>query len=239
MDVKAKLIGLLETAHREERTYIGKLTEAERCSAGAADSWSPKDTVGHLAEWKKRMAERLQATAEGKTPPRFEDTDKENAAIFRQYHAMGWEEVIQASERAHSALLQQLQALTEADLFDPNRLAWQPGQPLWRGIAGSGYSHPISHLAQLYIQRGETDYATQIQEETARLVSQLDDSQSWQGVTVYNLACHYALAGQTDKAVAKLAEALRLNPELTEWSKQDTDLVSIREDPGYKALYPQ
>jgi tetratricopeptide (TPR) repeat protein len=239
MDVKAKLIRLLETAHREEQIYVGKLTEAERSAVGAADCWSPKDTIGHLAEWKKRMAERLQAGAGGKTPPRFEDIDQENAGIFQQYRSVSWEEVIQVSERAQSGLIQQLQALAEEELLDPDRLSWQPGQPLWRGIAGNGYSHPISHLAQLYIQRGETDYATQIQEETARLVSQLDDSQAWQGVTVYNLACHYALAGQTEKAVANLAEALRLNPELTEWSKQDTDLVSIREDAGYRALYPQ
>jgi tetratricopeptide (TPR) repeat protein len=206
---------------------------------GAADCWSPKDTIGHLAEWKKRRAERLEAGAEGKAPPDSEDFDRENAAIFHRYHSMGWDKVIQVSERAQSGLLRQLQALAEGDLLDPNRLPWQRGQPLWRSIVGSGYSHPISHLAQLYIQRGETDYATQIQEEAARLVSQLDDSPAWQGVTVYNLACHYALAGLTEKAVSKLAEALRLNPELTEWSKQDTDLVSIREDPGYKALYPQ
>jgi len=236
MDLKAKLIGLLEKAHQEEAIYVGKLTDAERSTVGAVDNWSPKEAIGHVAEWKKRMAERLQAAAEGKTPPRFEDIDKENAAIFQHYHSLAWSEVVQVSERAHSALLEQVQALAEKDLFDTDRLVWQPGQPAWRAIAGNS-SHPIFHLAQLYIQRGETDYATRLQEEYARLVSQLDDSPAWQGVTVYNLACHYALAGQTMKSIAKLAEALRLNPELTEWSKQDTDLVSIRDNAGYKALY--
>ena len=36
---------------------------------------------------------------------------------------------------------------------------------------------------------------------------------------------------------AELAEALRLNPDLIEWSKQDSDLDSIRDDPAYQALY--
>ena len=53
----------------------------------------------------------------------------------------------------------------------------------------------------------------------------------------YNLACCYALAGQAEKAMDALREALRLAPDLTEWSKQDTDLVSLRERPDYQSLY--
>jgi tetratricopeptide (TPR) repeat protein len=53
------------------------------------------------------------------------------------------------------------------------------------------------------------------------------------GVVQYNLACHYALAGETETAIKKLREALELNPELAEWSKEDSDLASIREEPGY------
>ena len=76
-----------------------------------------------------------------------------------------------------------------------------------------------------------------MQEKTAKLLSELDESQSWQGVVRYNLACHYALAEETATAIEQLREALRLNPELTEWSKEDSDLASLREEPGYKALY--
>jgi len=53
----------------------------------------------------------------------------------------------------------------------------------------------------------------------------------------YNLACCYALAGQAEKAMDALREALRLAPDLTEWSKQDPDLVSLRERPDYQSLY--
>jgi len=38
-------------------------------------------------------------------------------------------------------------------------------------------------------------------------------------------------------AIAQLGEALRLNPDLTEWSKQDPDFASIREEPAYRSLY--
>jgi tetratricopeptide (TPR) repeat protein len=93
------------------------------------------------------------------------------------------------------------------------------------------------HLGPLFIERGEKEYATELQEEAAKLLLELDESQSWQGVVGYNLACHYALAGETKIAIEKLREALELNPELTEWSKEDSDLASLREEPGYIALY--
>jgi hypothetical protein len=53
----------------------------------------------------------------------------------------------------------------------------------------------------------------------------------------YNLACHYALSGEIETAIEKLREALEMNPELTEWSKEDADLACLREEPGYRALY--
>jgi hypothetical protein len=55
----------------------------------------------------------------------------------------------------------------------------------------------------------------------------------------YNLACHYALSGQKERAISGLREALTLNPDLTEWSKQDPDFVPLRQEAGYQALYSE
>jgi predicted Zn-dependent protease len=87
--------------------------------------------------------------------------------------------------------------------------------------------------------RGQGGYATKLQEEAAALLAELSENSSWQGIIRYNLACHYALIGETDRAIEGLREALLLNPELTEWSKQDSDLASIRDAPGYQALYTE
>jgi hypothetical protein len=65
----------------------------------------------------------------------------------------------------------------------------------------------------------------------------LDPSSSWQGTARYNLACHYALIGEAEKAIDGLREALELNPRLTDWSKEDPDFAPLREDPRYMALY--
>ena len=105
-------------------------------------------------------------------------------------------------------------------------------------IVGDVYIHSMAmHLGPLLLEHGKKKYATELQEEAAKLLSELDESQSWQGVVRYNLACHYALAGETETAIEKLREALEMNPELTEWSKEDSDLASLREEPGYLAPY--
>ena len=69
------------------------------------------------------------------------------------------------------------------------------------------------------------------------MLGELGGGESWQGLRRYNRACHYALVGGAAEALEKLGEALELNPGLTEWSREDPDLVSIREEPGYQALY--
>ena len=66
----------------------------------------------------------------------------------------------------------------------------------------------------------------------------LDNAQSWQGTTLYNLACFYALNNQPRPAMQKLRQALKLNPDLIAWSKEDSDLDALRALPEYQALYP-
>jgi hypothetical protein len=65
----------------------------------------------------------------------------------------------------------------------------------------------------------------------------LDDSDSWRGTITYNLACFYALDDQPRPALEKLGQALKLNPGLVDWSKEDSDLDSLRELPDFQALY--
>jgi len=237
METKAKLVDLLQRAREEERKFFASLSDDERSAIGTPEHWSVKDVAAHLAEWKARMGRRLIAARRNETPPTYDDVDEANAEIFEQYRHQSWADVLKELERAHGELVEQTQAMLDSDLVDAERFPWQEGRPLWRSIVSSGYSHSVQHLAQLYVERGKRDVATQIQETAAELLAALDDSPNWRGVTIYNLACHYALSGQREKAIAKLGEALQLNPDLTEWSKQDPDFDSIREEPAYRSLY--
>lgn len=47
---------------------------------------------------------------------------------------------------------------------------------------------------------------------------------------LFNLACCEALAGRHDDALGHLARAAELDPRVTGWAREDSDLDSIRED---------
>lgn len=236
MDIKNRLVDLLQRVREDERAFVASLGEGERSAIGTPERWSAKDVVAHLAEWRVRTAVNLAAARRGEPVVSYDDIDAANAETFQRYRDWPWEDVLGKSESSHSQLIERVQGLTEEELADTQLLPYQHGRPVWRVIAGNEYAHPISHLALCYAERGNPDRATLLQEAAARLLAPLDDSPGWQGTCVYNLACHYALIGNKEQAIARLAEALQLFPDLIEWSKQDTDLVSIREELAFQKL---
>ena len=237
MDVRPKLIELLQQTMDEERRFVDQLTPEERQRFGDVNAWSPKDLIAHLAGWKLRMADRLVAIGRGEAPPQTEEVDAENALIWAEYSSRTWDEVVQASELGHRRMVEGLQALSLDDVHDPQRFESQQGQPLWRGVAGNGCTHPVMHLADAYVKRGEGTYGAAMMEDVAEGLTLLDDTPRWQGVVRYNLACYFALAGEKARAIGILRDALRLHPGLAEWSKEDTDLACLHGEPGYEGLY--
>lgn len=237
MDVRPKLIELLQQTMDEERRFVDQLTPEERQRFGDVNAWSPKDLIAHLAGWKLRMADRLVAIGRGEAPPQTEEVEAENALIWAEYSSRTWDEVVQASELGHRRMVEGLQALSLDDVHDPQRFESQQGQPLWRVVAGNGCTHPIMHLAEAYVKSGEGTYAAAMMEDVSERLALLDDTPRWQGVVRYNLACYFALAGEKARAIGILRDALRLHPGLTEWSKEDTDLACLHGEPGYEGLY--
>ena len=53
---------------------------------------------------------------------------------------------------------------------------------------------------------------------------------------LYNVACVYALAGRTDRALGCLDKAISNGFGHREWLENDSDLVSLRGDPRFEAL---
>jgi tetratricopeptide (TPR) repeat protein len=239
MDMKATLLDLLERAYKEEQAFVVRLSDEERSAAGDVEQWSAKDVLAHIVVWKERRAQLLTPAARSESPTPIDDIDQANADIFDAHRHDSWAEILEYSERAHSSLVECTQALENAELAATDAFPWQTGRPLWRRIVGSGYIHPIAHFAEYYLERGEISYATEIQERAASLLAQLDKGPVWQGVVRYNLACHYSLAGEKEKAIQELRAALRLDPELIEWSKEDSDLAPIRGESDYQALYAE
>ncbi|MBU0493782.1 MAG: ClbS/DfsB family four-helix bundle protein [Chloroflexi bacterium] len=238
MELQSKLLALIGRACVEERAVFDRLSDKERSTPGAPDHWSPKDEIVHVAGWTMRLAENLAAATSGGLLVRYDDYEAVNAREFTENRDLAWSEVLDKAAEACHKLAGQVEARSAAELRSMDTLPWQEGRPLWRLIAGSGYIHPMTmHVCPMYIARGDQAYATRLQEEGAQLLGELDDARDWHGLTRYNLACHYALVGEAGMAIDELGKALELNPGLTEWSKADPDLASIRGEPGCQALY--
>src|SRR5262249_7885690 len=137
----------------------------------------------------------------------------------------------------HARLLAQLDALSEDDLVEPERYAWRKGDPLILFVLGNSYWHAHEHLAQYLLDRGDRAAATQMNETFVRETTASSLPAIVHAYAVYNLACFYALTDRKAEALTNLADALRLRPALTEWSRQDADFATLRDDPGYQALY--
>jgi uncharacterized damage-inducible protein DinB len=98
-----------------------------------------------------------------------------------------------------------------ANEYGPN-----DGRTYDRGLSGS---------------RGGLSRATELYERWTERVVVTAAPDPVKGIVLYNLACFYATHGRVEKAAGMLPEALRLAPQLEEWSRSDSDLAALRPPP--------
>jgi tetratricopeptide (TPR) repeat protein len=238
---KAKLIEVLDYGSGEMHNFIDSLSVEQRMETGAVDRWSVKDVVAHFTVWTARLVSDLELAAQPEAAqhvqPNYGETDDANAEIYAQYKEVPWEEILAQMEATYSAVRGFAMAATDQELDDRQPIPWREARPLWRMLVGSAVEHPLLHLGYYHIGKGNLAEAARLQETLAARMLDLDDSPGWRGTQVYNLACIRALSGQKEIALANLAEAFQLAPELIEWSKKDPDLDGLRPDPAFEALY--
>ncbi len=234
-DLKTRLIQLLDLSRSFRQQLIADLDPAERTTTGTWENWSIKDELAHVIAWQLNSLARLVALIHAETVPDFSETEKINRAIYVTNRDRTLADIVAEGDRAHTDFVQLIESLSDNDLSQPARFSDQEQRSLAGQIMGNGYAHPILHYADYYRRRGDLAKATHLHEASVAAVA---DWPEWYGTARYNLACFYALSAQREEALHELREALQLRPDLIEWSKQDTDLVSLRDDPAYQALYP-
>ncbi len=238
---KATLIDRIEKSHAILETALAGFGEEETNASGTRKHWSLKDTVAHMNAWEKNYTDWLAPALEGvvvQGGPRFDNPEYEadNEAIYAENKDRPWDEILEESRRLPALMVRILRTLPDEDLDDPQRFT-RP-VPLGNRLESNFVWHVQSHVAQIFASRNASERGIKYAEEFAALVGQDAPSQE-RGTAIYNLACLYALAGHADKAIPALAQALKLNPTLVDWSKQDADLDSLRDREDFKLLYNQ
>ena len=237
-DIKTKLIAVIERGETDQAALVALLTDAEKAAIGEPDHWAVKDQIAHLNFWRDRTLRRLIAVRDGVEPPGpSQDFQPENERNFAAQQHKPWGEIIAESDRLFRETKQVIPQLTDAQLTEPQQVGTAEIK-LSERVVSDFMEHPAEHLTQLYRERGETARAEAQEGATVEVISELfGKNNSLYGYAIYNLGCFYARNGESERAIAAVGEALPLIPSLVEWSKQDTDLDSLRDIPAFQALY--
>jgi tetratricopeptide (TPR) repeat protein len=234
-DLTTRLIQLLDLAQSFRQQLLADFPGEVDRRSGTWEQWSLKDELAHVIAWQLNSLARIAAQIHAEPVPDFSDYERINRAVYDTNHDRTLADIVAEGDRALADFVELIRSLPEDDLAQPARFNDQERRSLAAQIIGNGYEHPTLHYANHYWRRGDLAKATQLQEISVAAVADLPE---WYGTARYNLACFYALSGQKEKALHELCEALQLQPDLLELSKQDTDLTSLRDDPTYQALYP-
>lgn len=106
---------------------------------GAMGDWTVKDCIAHLAAWRWWSVTRLDGAARGVEPeppwpPELDedrpgDVDRINGRFYAAARDLPAADVLRDSRATLDRLEAALLALTEADLFAPDRFSWLHGYP--------------------------------------------------------------------------------------------------------------
>jgi len=226
----------LAFGRREEMRLVAQIPPELRSARGTPESWSTRDNLIHLAVWKLFFVQAMEEPAFGPEDPGPEHTDAMNRTIFLSGSHLTWEQAEAFLAHVHRRTILALQRFGAEALEDVHLFPWLNGQPLWRRLLGSAVMHPVFHYALIFQQIGLPQEALRMQERMLLFLDAVSPQRAWLGTGRYNLACAYALSGERERALEWLAEGLRLQPDLAEFSKTDSDLDSIRNDPRYLAM---
>lgn len=236
MSQKAEqLAALLNSMRDETENFYAALPQAEREANGTWEAWTPKDVVAHLNFWQKSLLDILKSLEQ--TPSDAEPFEERNRKNYFNNASRPWAEVNAEFENSQNQVMALVKTFSDAELTEPNHFPRITNGTLQGTILGNTYSHAATHLSELIGKRYGAARGQQFQEHATQKLIEFDPSPHAKGVALYNLACSFALSGNSQRAIELLRQVVPLRPDLIEFSKQDTDLVSLRELPEYQALY--
>lgn len=146
-----ELLNWIETGWQELLAVVDRLSP-DALTTPAADGWTPKDQLAHLAHWENWLLRHHMAgepahnilQVDAKQLEEF-DVDQMNALVLESNRQRSVAEVMADLHQTHAQVVKTLTELPFADLLRP-RYADDPDQrPLLGWIAGDTYEHYQEH----------------------------------------------------------------------------------------------
>jgi hypothetical protein len=231
---KTRLLELLDLGRSLQQQFIAGLDPATRNAGGTWENWSVKDELAHISAWQLNALARIAALMHQEPLPDFSDYHAINRRIYDTNRDRTLAEIAAEGDRAYAEYRALITATAEDDLTRPVHFSEKETSTLAAQLIGNCLEHPALHYADYYRRHGDLPRALQVYDASVAAVADWPDQYA---LARYNQACFYALNGQAAQAITVLGEALRLRPDLVEWSQQDTDLETLRQLEAYQALY--
>ena len=142
--MREELLTLLDWVYRQELRFIASLPEHARNNEGTYEDWSGKDTVAHMAEWKRYMSLVIGKVDDNGTERKSElpsdPIDTINRRIFDYHKAMSLPNVVQMHKLAHQTIRMLTDRTFDQVLRDPEhrRFEWSNSDsPVWKCTVSS------------------------------------------------------------------------------------------------------
>jgi hypothetical protein len=233
---KDHLISVIDSAIQEFRDLGNKLSPRILQQKGTLKQWAVRDDVIHCAYYIRQYADRL-AWPRDHEPVDGSDYLKVNDEVWEKHQSESWDEALEMLENACHAVIRGLESLSDEEINSLKTFTWMKGESVARYVPGLIYVHGMMHIQYALMRAGMQDAVIESADKAYQMVEKQDSSEEGRGRNLYNKACSYALAGHKVEAISMVKAAVKLAPNLLEWSKQDSDLDCLRDETSFKAIY--
>jgi hypothetical protein len=144
---KKELIDSIRTTRAHLEKKFSKLTPKQMVWPGSMDDWSVKDIPAHLVDWEQRFIGWYQAGLRGEMPETpapgmtWRELPKLNQQGYEQHKHESLEHVLEESAKSYQEVLELVEGMTEAEIFEPGHYAWTGDSSLLPWIAANTSSH--------------------------------------------------------------------------------------------------
>jgi hypothetical protein len=224
------VLPLLRKQRDLEIAFVTEMAGKPEPSSG----WTPSMTMFHIANWRERLWNGLSEAAEERpvnAPPG--DIDELNDAEMVGAAGVSLADAAARSDAALTSII----AMWETMGDQPFK--WFTAETTGEAALRNSYLHPRIHIADQFLERGETSRGNTLTEETATELRAVEAPERVLGAALYALAVVYARQDRSDEALGLLEEGLSMRPDLKAAAAADPDLASLRETARFRALvYP-
>ena len=232
-ELKNAFLQTIRSAQSALEEMLNSLTSAQKKARGKLDDWSVSDALVHIAFYNNHFINQIKAANKGERVLNADYYLILNDGIFIRNVDKDFETARKEERESFEKGLAVFENMDAESLIDPDKYEFMNhNSTLDRALGTFGW-HISSHVSDFLIKNNQLEKAVSLQEA---LTEEYKQFPTWKGNAVYNLACFYSLQGMKEKALENLKIAFEERPTLIDWSRQDTDMDPLRDDPGFQAL---